>query len=49
MQRCKDTCRQAGKDKYKLFGSEPLTDKGSPSTIENIIICKATTGTKWSS
>ena len=33
---------QIQKDMYKMFGSEPLADEGSPSTIENILFCEAT-------
>ena len=33
---------QRQKDMYKLFGSELIDDEGSPSTIENILFCEAT-------
>jgi hypothetical protein len=33
---------QRQKDMYKLYGSELTEDEGSPSTIENIIFCEAT-------
>ena len=33
---------QSQKDMYKLYGSELTEDEGSPSTIENILFCEAT-------
>jgi hypothetical protein len=33
---------QRQKDMYKWSGSELIDDEGSPSTIENVLFCEAT-------
>ena len=40
---------QRQKEMYKYFRGMLVDDEDSPRTIENIILCEATTGTKWSS
>ena len=42
LRRAKGSAVQSQKDMYKMFGSELIEDEGSPSTIEDIIFCEAT-------
>jgi hypothetical protein len=36
------SAEQSQKDMHKLYGSMLIEDEGSPSTIENIVFCEAT-------